>query len=80
MRSHRYKRHQAILQTTSDGFWFLYAKGRLIDVNIAYSQMSGYSRSELLQLSITDLIKVEKTPSGRYIYFDKIKNNNEKEN
>jgi PAS domain S-box-containing protein len=44
-----------IIQTSLDGFWMLDARGRLVDVNEAYCAMTGYTREELLQLSIPDL-------------------------
>ena len=44
-----------ILNTTQEGFWILDAQGKIIDVNEAYCRMSGYTKNELLQLSIPDL-------------------------
>jgi PAS domain S-box-containing protein/putative nucleotidyltransferase with HDIG domain len=38
-----------------DGFWRAALDGRLLDVNEAYCQISGYSRDELLDLRVTDL-------------------------
>jgi diguanylate cyclase (GGDEF)-like protein/hemerythrin-like metal-binding protein/PAS domain S-box-containing protein len=43
------------VQSSSDGFWIADAQGRLLEVNQAYEQLSGYSHDELLQLSIPDL-------------------------
>ncbi|MFA7278530.1 MAG: ATP-binding protein [Sterolibacterium sp.] len=57
--SHETFRH--LLDTTLDGFCQLDRQGRLIDVNPAYCRKSGYSREELLEMSIGDL---EATESG----------------
>ncbi len=46
--------HQ-ILATTLDGFWLVDFYGRLLDVNHRYTEQSGYSRAELLNMSISDL-------------------------
>jgi PAS domain S-box-containing protein len=51
----REERHQAILRTALDGFWLTDAQGRLLEVNEAYSRMSGYGAQELLDMRITDL-------------------------
>lgn len=49
----------AILGTTRDGFWIIDHYGRLLDVNPAYCQLSGYTRQELLGMHIWDLEMVE---------------------
>ena len=48
--------YAALLATTSDGYWRFDRLGKLLDVNDVYCQMSGYSRIELLQLSIADIV------------------------
>ena len=45
----------SILATTLDGYWRVSPEGRLLDVNPTYCQQSGYTREELLTLSINDL-------------------------
>ena len=43
------------VQTSSDGFWMADCHGKILEVNDAYCRQSGYSRDELLRLSIHDL-------------------------
>jgi two-component system NtrC family sensor kinase len=50
---------RTILSTTQDGFWRVTAKGRLLEVNTKYCEMSGYSRDELLAMMISDIDAVE---------------------
>ena len=51
--------YAALLATTSDGYWRFDRLGKLLDVNDAYCQMSGYSRDELLKLHIADIVAGE---------------------
>jgi PAS domain S-box-containing protein len=53
------ERHRTILQTAMDGFWLVDTQGRLLDVNAAYCRISGYSKTELLTMLISDLEAVE---------------------
>ena len=46
---------RSILETSLDGFWQVDSQGRLLDVNATYCQQSGYSREELLGMSISNL-------------------------
>lgn len=46
------ERYKTIVQTTMDGFWLLDADGNPLDVNDAYCRMSGYTREELLTISV----------------------------
>ncbi len=48
------EQHRLILQTAMDGFWMLDAQGHLLEVNDTYACISGYSRQELLKMSIFD--------------------------
>jgi PAS domain S-box-containing protein len=52
--------YKAIIQTTMDGFWLVDMQGRFLDVNNAYCQLIGYSRDELLKMSIPDIEAIEK--------------------
>ncbi|MGD1806127.1 EAL domain-containing protein [Dapis sp. BLCC M126] len=56
--------YQTILNQTLEGFWIVGAQDkseRILEVNNAYCQMIGYTREELLQMSIAD-VEVEETP------------------
>jgi len=48
-----------ILQTAMDGFWIVDLKGKFIEVNEVACKMLGYSRTEMLKFSISDLEIVE---------------------
>jgi diguanylate cyclase (GGDEF)-like protein/PAS domain S-box-containing protein len=65
-------RYQSALDTTRDGFWVVEPDGRIVEVNDAYCQMSGYSREELLTKSIADLDAVE-TPKETIRHIAKVK-------
>jgi len=49
------EKYHTILQTATDGFWTVNKDGKLLEVNDSYCAMSGYSRAELLNMSIPDL-------------------------
>ena len=51
--------HRSILRAAMDGFWMVDLEGRLLEVNNAYCQMSGYSEPELLAMKIPDLEVIE---------------------
>jgi PAS domain S-box-containing protein len=53
---------RAVIQTSLDGFWINDLSGRLLDANESFCRMLGYSREELLQLSIQD-IEASETPA-----------------
>jgi PAS domain S-box-containing protein len=42
-----------------DGFWLTDAQGKILDVNDSYCRLTGYSREELLTMSIADLEAAE---------------------
>lgn len=48
-------RYKALTQTSIDGFFILDSKGHFLEVNDAYCTMSGYSKNELLAMSIKDM-------------------------
>ncbi|WP_020585495.1 hybrid sensor histidine kinase/response regulator [Desulfobacter curvatus] len=48
-------KYKTILQTAVDGYLLSDMEGRILEVNEAYCQMSGYGEKELLLMSIPDL-------------------------
>lgn len=54
---------QRVIGTAMDGFWMANLEGKLLDVNEAYCQMSGYPREELLSMRISDLDANETSPA-----------------
>jgi PAS domain S-box-containing protein len=55
------KQYRIIASTSMDGFAITDLTGCILDVNEAYSRMIGYSRDELLRMSVAD-IEVMHTP------------------
>lgn len=53
------EQHRMILETANDGFCLMDLQGKLLEVNDAYCRLSGYTKPELLKLSIFDLEIVE---------------------
>jgi PAS domain S-box-containing protein len=66
--------YRTVIQITADGFWLVDMQGRFLDVNDAYCQMIGYSRSELLAMSISD-IEANETPEEISMHIARIENN-----
>ena len=54
------EKYRTIVSTTMDGFWIVDMQGRFLDVNDAYCRLIGYSRDELLTMSILDVEAVER--------------------
>jgi PAS domain S-box-containing protein len=46
---------KSILQTTMEGYFLVDMQGRILDTNDSYCRMIGYSREELLEMSIKDI-------------------------
>ena len=49
-----------IIRTAMDGFWLIDIMGRILEVNDSYCRLTGYSRQELLAMSVFDLRAQEK--------------------
>ncbi|HEY3323026.1 MAG TPA: PAS domain S-box protein [Planctomycetota bacterium] len=64
--------HRTILQTSMDGHWTSDMQGRILDVNDAYCRMSGYSRQELLALTIAQL-EAKESPAEIAAHIESIK-------
>jgi PAS domain S-box-containing protein len=63
-----------VLETALDGFWITDPRTqRILEVNNAYCRMSGYSREELLQMTIAQVEAVEKYEDVN-AHIDRIKN------
>jgi len=65
------ERHRIILDSAMDGFWVVSQQGRLLEVNEAYCRMSGYSKQELLTMSIADF-EVNETAADAVTHNKKI--------
>jgi PAS domain S-box-containing protein len=50
---------QTTLKTALDGFWRTNLEGKLLEVNDSYCKMVGYTREELLKMSIPEIEYVE---------------------
>jgi two-component system, cell cycle sensor histidine kinase and response regulator CckA len=53
----------AILKTALDGFYLVDLQGKILEVNDAYCQLSGYTREELVGMRVEDL-EVKEGPAG----------------
>jgi PAS domain S-box-containing protein len=51
--------YTTIIQTSLDGFWICDTQGKLLEANQALADMLGYTRQELLTLSMSDIEAVE---------------------
>jgi len=67
-----YEEQDAILRSALDGFWAMDLQGRILDVNDAVCRMNGYTREELLQMSITDL-ELDESPAEIAVTTERIK-------
>jgi PAS domain S-box-containing protein len=65
------ERSRLILRSAMDGFWRLDRQGRMLEVNDSYCRMSGYTRPELLAMSISDVEAVE-TPAETAAHLRKL--------
>lgn len=63
--------YNAIIETTSEGYWVNDMQGNFLEVNNAFCQMSGYTRDELLTMKIPD-IEAKETPQETKKHIEKI--------
>jgi PAS domain S-box-containing protein len=64
--------YQAIVETAMDGFWITNMDGRFLDVNDAYCRLVGYTRDELLGMSISDVETLE-TPGDVAAHIERLR-------
>ena len=55
------EQYRTVIHASLDGFWITDTSGRILEVNDSICQMHGYSRDELLHMSISD-IEADETP------------------
>jgi PAS domain S-box-containing protein len=67
------KIYRSITRNSMDGFWIVDMEGLFLDVNDAYCRLVGYSRKEMLKMSIAD-IEVKKKYQSIIRRLKKIKN------
>ncbi|ATX82710.1 PAS/PAC sensor hybrid histidine kinase [Mariprofundus ferrinatatus] len=65
------RKYNALVETSTDGFWVADSQGRFIEVNDAYLERSGYTRDEFLQLRIPD-IEASETSEDTKAHIEKI--------
>ena len=53
------EKYTTIIRTSIDGFWICNKNGRILDVNDSYCKMVGFTREELLSMSISDVEAIE---------------------
>lgn len=64
---------ETILQTTKDGFGILDSDtGKILEVNESYCEMLGYSKLELLNMSIME-VQMERSEEEIQVQFEKVK-------
>ena len=49
------QKYSRILDIVGSGFWMINQEGKILEINDAFCQMSGYTRNELLQMYVRDL-------------------------
>ena len=54
------EQYRTMISSTLFGFWLVDEKGKLLDVNDTYCSVSGYTREELLNLSVPDIEVIDK--------------------
>lgn len=49
------EKYETVIRAALDGFWIIDIQGNILEVNDSYSRLTGYSREELLRMSVLDL-------------------------
>ena len=65
------EQYQIMLRTIMDGFWIVDAQGRFLEANDAYCRLTGYSRQELLSMSIPD-VEASERPEETARHIEKV--------
>lgn len=55
---------QVMLNTSGEGLWKTDQSGRIVDVNDAYCQLSGYARDEIVGAHVSKFEAIEQTPEA----------------
>jgi hypothetical protein len=63
--------YRTIIQTSLDGFWVVDFTGRIVDANEAFCRMLGYTREELLLMSLRD-VEISETPEETAAHIQKV--------
>jgi len=66
------EQHRTIVATAMDGFWMTDAEGKILDVNDSYCKLAGYSRDELLTMSIAD-VEAEEEPDETVRHIERVR-------
>jgi len=64
-------RYRAVIETSADGFWLCNRKGQILEVNEAYIRCSGYSREELLKMTVPEL-EASEDPAETAAHIEKV--------
>jgi len=67
-------RDQAILDSIQDGYFEIDTQGRLLQVNPALGELLGYTQTQLLQLSLGDLLGAEQVERAQALFLQALEN------
>ncbi len=66
------EQYRTIVRTAMDGFWRTDIQGKILDVNDSYCELIGYSRGELLTMSIGD-VEAAEVPEETARHIERVK-------